>query len=167
TGFPREKHGQETDGRQPRQAKGEAERPPRCGAYSIDVQQYDRLDHRSEGRRARLGERRVGGIQRYEEGDALRCADGGRERGAQVDGAWPQAGGRLRQGARLGPRDGDPVAPVGRAGSEHDQGRDPDPAQRLPATQAAQGLTPEEATEWRYTTDPSAGSAGGTWSNCF
>src|SRR5262249_23817378 len=46
----------------------------------------------------------------------------------------------LRQGRRVGPRDGDPVAPGRRARSDDRQGRLTAGPQRLPAEEAAEGL---------------------------
>ena len=78
-----------------------------------------------------------------------------RPRARRRDGARRAQGRRRGEGPRLRPRDRDPLDPEHRHRGHRHQGRHPDPAQRLPPAQAAEGLS-----RWRATPARSAGSAG-------
>src|SRR5690349_5106363 len=71
-----------------------------------------------------MGVRRLGRLQGLPQVDALRGPGDRRCVCPQGHGARPPEGGGLRQGARLGPRDGDPLAPGRRPRDPWRQGRD-------------------------------------------
>ena len=95
----------------------------RPGAHQDDLQQHDRRPHRQGGQRDRLGVRRLGRVQGLAQVDAVRRPGDRRRLRPQGHGARPAEGRGLRQGAGLGSRDGDPLAPGRRARDPRRQGR--------------------------------------------
>src|SRR2546425_1062279 len=78
-------------------------------------------------------------VKRLAKVDAVRSAGHRRLVCPQGHGARPEEGRGLRQGPRLGPRDGDPLPAGGRARDPRGQGRHPAGPQRRPPQEEAEG----------------------------
>src|SRR5438094_324647 len=109
-------------------------------------------------------------IKRLQE---IGCYRGLRHRRAEGLGAGLAEGGRVRQGPRFGPRDGDPLAAGGRLGGERGQGRHAPGPQRLPAPQAQARVGAARSAErgrerarWQETQAHSASSAAARGRSC-
>ena len=94
----------------PHAPQGAQEHRRRPGAHQDVVQQHDRRAHRSRGQRHRVEVRRRRGLQGLAQVDAVRRAGDGRLVRPRGNGARPAEGRGLREGPRLRPRDGDPLA---------------------------------------------------------
>ena len=111
------------------------------------------------GRDRRLGQRRDVRIQGRPEGDAVRRPARGQGRRHQGPGVRRP----LRRRPAQGPRRGTGILHPGHAGrrprDQVHQGRDADPAQRLPRPPPPAGLRAGRRPPWRNTKEPIAGSA--------
>ena len=124
--------------------EGQEEHRGRHRAHPVDVQQHRRHDHRHQRQRRRVVERRLARLQGLAQVDAVRGAARGRRSGAPRDGARDALGRRVREGSRRRPRERAPRPPDRGLQGHADPRRHADPAQRLPAAQAAPGLTENE-----------------------
>src|SRR5690606_15083043 len=131
--------------------QGEEERRRGPGPHQEHVQQHDRLDHRPQRCRDRVGVRGPRRVQGLAQVHAVRGPDGRRERRAQGRRARHEEGGRVREGPRFRPGDRDPFAAGRRPRGRHDLRRHAAAAQRLPYAQAAAGLGEGGTNMARYT----------------
>src|SRR4051812_37114165 len=104
-------------------AQGEEEHRDRPGAHQDELQQHDRRLDRQGGERDRVGVRRLRRVQGLAQVHAVRGAGHCRLVRAEGNGAWSPEGRGLREGPRLRPRDGDPLAPGRRARDPRREGR--------------------------------------------
>ena len=116
--------------------------------HPVDVQQHDRHDHRRRGQRGLVVERRQRWASRARARATPFAAQVAAEDAAQ-EGRWSTACARvevLREGPGRRPRVGAPRAAAPRAFDVNiDRDVTPDPAQRLPAAEAAPRLTEPSA----------------------